>query len=68
MLLCFLFLCIQTSNLSSIPYGFCPCMMCSEFREKCDGVKFPQDGVSDARTCRRDIRLYLYISKVHLLM
>jgi hypothetical protein len=31
-------------------------------------VEFPEDGVSDAETCRRDIILYLYTQKVHFLV
>ena len=31
------FRCVQTSNGTSIPYGFCPCITCGEFRIKSDG-------------------------------
>jgi len=35
------FLCVKTSNWTSIPYGFCPCIMRGEFRVKgdCHNVK-----------------------------
>jgi len=31
-------------------------------------VELPEDGTNSAKTCRSDIELYLYISRVHLLV
>jgi len=32
------------------------------------GVKLPEDGIYDAETCRSDIRLYLTVTNVRLLL
>ena len=39
------------------------------FEEVCNlGVNLPDNGVSDAETRRSDVRLYLLVSKVRLLV
>jgi hypothetical protein len=41
---------------------------CVILRFKCFGVKLPEDSVSDAETCRNNIRLYSRVSNVDSLV
>jgi hypothetical protein len=67
--MCFSFILHQTRNLFSIPFGSSPCMMYSKFRVNgCHPLQLPEDDGNGAETCRSNIRLYLYIPKVHLLV
>jgi hypothetical protein len=63
-IVCCSFLCTKTSNLPSIPYGSCPCMMCSEYKSTVHLLVSLMNNVTESNCTESIMSIYVHSSLV----